>query len=77
MASTNNPFLDEVQAIAEEEGASLVSVCAAIEAEIAELDDSEKQAFLDELKSGRTRFKSCNSCGLQIIRFRNLFYCRR
>lgn len=47
---SNNPFLDEVQAIAEKEGASLVSVCAAIEAEIAELDDSEKQAFLDELK---------------------------
>lgn len=45
----NNPFLEQVQEIAKKEGASLVAVCAAIEAEIAELDDSEKQAFLDEL----------------------------
>lgn len=46
----NNPFLDQVKEIATKEGASIVAVCAAIEAEIAELDDSEKQAFLDELK---------------------------
>jgi len=47
---TNNPYLDQVKEIAEKEGASIVSVCAAIEAEIAELDDSEKKVFLDELK---------------------------
>jgi len=47
---TNNPFLDEVTKIAALEGASIVSVCAALEADIAELDESEKQAFLDELK---------------------------
>jgi GTP-binding protein YchF len=46
----NNPFLDQVKQIAEKEGASLVSVCASLEADIAELEDSEKQAFLDELK---------------------------
>lgn len=45
----NNPYLDEVKKIAEKEGASIVAVCAAIEAEIAELDDSEKEEFLKEL----------------------------
>jgi ribosome-binding ATPase len=45
----NNSYLDEVAEIAKTEGARMVSVCAAIEAEIAELDDEEKEAFLAEL----------------------------
>ncbi|MCW8964703.1 MAG: redox-regulated ATPase YchF [Gammaproteobacteria bacterium] len=45
----NNPFIDQVEAIAEEEGAVVVAVCAAIESEIAVLDDDEKQEFLDDL----------------------------
>jgi GTP-binding protein YchF len=46
---TNNPLLDQVNKIAEMENASVVAVCAAMEAEIAELDDSEKQDFLDSM----------------------------
>lgn len=46
---TNNPLLDEVIKIAQEENARVVVICAAIEAEIAELDDTEKQIFLAEL----------------------------
>ena len=46
---TNNPFLDQVHAIAAKEGACVVSICAALEAEIAELDDAEKKEFLDSL----------------------------
>lgn len=46
---TNNPFLDQVKAHAAKENAQVVSVCAAIEAEIAELDDAEKAGFLKEL----------------------------
>lgn len=46
---TNNPYLDQVTEIAKQEGATVVAVCAAIEAEIAELDDNEKQVFLEEL----------------------------
>ncbi len=45
----NNPMLDKVEAFAANEGASVVSVCAAIEAEIVQLDDDEKQEFLDDL----------------------------
>ncbi|RMS88522.1 Ribosome-binding ATPase YchF [Pseudomonas savastanoi] len=46
----NNPLLDVVRAIAEEEGAMLVPVCNKIEAEIAELDDGEeKDMFLEAL----------------------------
>jgi GTP-binding protein YchF len=46
---SNNPFLAEVEQIAADEGASVVVVCAAIEAEIAELEDAEKIEFLAEL----------------------------
>ena len=46
----NNPHLDVVKAIAEEEGAIVVPVCNKIEAEIAELDvDEEKQMFLESM----------------------------
>ncbi len=45
----NNPHLDVVIDIAKKEGAGVVVICAAIEAEIAELDDEEKVEFLAEI----------------------------
>jgi hypothetical protein len=45
----NNPYLDMVNRHAEAEGAIVVPVCAAIEAELVELDDADKQEFLREL----------------------------
>lgn len=45
----NNPMLDSVKAFAEKEGSMVVPICAAIEAEISQLDDDEKQEFLDDL----------------------------
>ncbi|AAP95874.1 redox-regulated ATPase YchF [[Haemophilus] ducreyi] len=45
----NNPYLDRVRQLAEQEGAVVVPVCAAIEAEIAELEDEEKVDFLQDL----------------------------
>jgi GTP-binding protein YchF len=46
---TNNPLLNQVQQLANKENASLVAVCASLEADIAELDDTEKKEFLNEL----------------------------
>jgi hypothetical protein len=43
----NNPYLDAVQKVADEQGAAVVPVCAAIESEIAELDDEDKLDFLE------------------------------
>lgn len=45
----NNPLLDQVRALAESEGAVVVPVCAAIEAEILELDDEARDEFLADL----------------------------
>jgi len=46
---TDNPLLEAVQALAAAEGAVVVPVCAAIEAELAGLDEAERQEFMAEL----------------------------
>ncbi len=45
----NNPHLDAVLKYAAEEDAVVVPICNKIEAEIAELDDADRQEFLDTL----------------------------
>jgi len=45
----NNPLLDSVRTFAAQEGTMVVPICAAIEAEIAQLDDEEKKEFLEDL----------------------------
>ena len=45
----NNPYLDKVKQIAAAEGSVVVAVCASIEAELIELDDEERNEFLDEM----------------------------
>lgn len=45
----NNPFLDRIKAYAKEEGAEVVPVCAAFEAEVSQLDDADKEDFLAEI----------------------------
>jgi len=45
----NNPHLDTVRELAESEGAQIVAICNKLEAEIAELDDEERDVFLEDL----------------------------
>ena len=45
----NNPYLDAVIAIADQEGAVVVPICNKLEAEIGELEDDERDEFLQEL----------------------------
>ncbi|MFA6409202.1 MAG: redox-regulated ATPase YchF [Gammaproteobacteria bacterium] len=45
----NNPFLTTVEKLAKEENAEVVPICAAIEAEIAQLNEEDKSEFLDSL----------------------------
>jgi GTP-binding protein YchF len=45
----NNPHLDAVRARAAAEGAEVVPVCAAIEEEMAQLDDADRDEFLKDL----------------------------
>ena len=45
----NNPYLDAVKAIAEQDGSIVVPICNKLEAEIAELEDDERDEFLQEM----------------------------
>jgi GTP-binding protein YchF len=46
---TQNPFLEQIHELAEKEHAKVVTICAAIEAELVSLTDEEKNGFLAEL----------------------------
>ncbi|PRP69209.1 redox-regulated ATPase YchF [Chromobacterium amazonense] len=46
---SNNPLLAKVEEYAAREGAPVVALCAAIESEIAELEDADKAEFLETL----------------------------
>ena len=45
----NNPHLEAVRQYAEKEHSPVVAVCAAIEAEIADLEDEDKTVFLEDM----------------------------
>ncbi len=45
----NNPHLDRLRELAAKENAPVVALCAAIESEIADLDDADKAEFLQEM----------------------------
>ncbi|MCC5791549.1 MAG: redox-regulated ATPase YchF [Legionellaceae bacterium] len=45
----NNPLLDQVTALAAAENASIVAICAATEAELIELEETERLEFMQEM----------------------------
>ena len=46
---TNNPLLDQLIDYAQSQHAPIVAICAAIEAEIADMDDADKTEFLTDM----------------------------
>ncbi len=45
----NNPYLDRLHEYAAKQGAPVVAICAKIEAELADMDDEDRQMFLAEI----------------------------
>ncbi|NMP16400.1 redox-regulated ATPase YchF [Thalassotalea sp. Y01] len=45
----DNPYLDQVREIAESEGAVVVPVCAEIEGELSEMDEDDREMFMEEM----------------------------
>jgi ribosome-binding ATPase YchF (GTP1/OBG family) len=45
----DNPLLEQVEEYAKREGAPVVPVCAALEAQIADLSEEDKQVFLEDM----------------------------
>ena len=46
---TNNPLLDRLTAFAQAQKAPVVAICAKLEADMSEMDDADRQMFLEEL----------------------------
>lgn len=68
-----NAFVDQVQAHALKDGAEVVVVCAAIEAEIAQLDEGDKQAFLDDLKLSEPGLNRVIRTGYRLLGLQTYF----
>ena len=69
----NNSFLDKVKALADKENAMVVPICAAIEAEIAQLDDDEKKEFLDDLGLEEPGLNRVVRAGYQLLNLATYF----
>ena len=69
----NNPYLDKVAARAIEEGAQLVAVCAAIEAELVELDVDERDEYLKELGFDEPGLNRVIRAGYDLLRLQTYF----
>ena len=69
----NNPFLDKVRAYAEAEGSLVVPVCAAFEAEIAQLDEADKAEFLAEIGMKEPGLNRVIRCGYRLLNLATYF----
>ena len=69
----NNPMLDSVTGYAAAEGAEVVAICAAIEAEIALLDDSDKMDFLADLGFEEPGLNRVVRCGYALLGLQTYF----
>ena len=68
----NNPYVQKLREYAKSESAEVVVICAKIEEEISELEDEEKQMFLEELglkQSGLDRLVQASYSLLGLISF--------
>ncbi len=70
--AAENPYVQAVQRLAEAEGSGVVAICAEIEAQMAELEDDERQMFLEELgieESGLDKLVKASYSLLNLISF--------
>lgn len=69
----NNPYVDAVRELAQQDGAEVVVICAAIEAEIAQLDDADKAEFLAELGLEEPGLDRVIRCAYKLLGLQTFF----
>jgi GTP-binding protein YchF len=71
---TNNPHLERLMTYAASTEASVIPICATLEAEIAQLDNAEEQAlFLQELGLQQTGLDRVIAAGYQLLELETFF----
>jgi GTP-binding protein YchF len=69
----NNPYLDQVRAIALTEGSVVVAVCAAVESDIAELEDADRAEFMAELGIEEPGLNRVIRAGYELLNLQTYF----
>ncbi len=69
----NNPYLDEVQKIADAEGAIVVAVCAEIESELSEMDDDDREEFMADLGLEEPGLNRVINAGYSLLHLQTYF----
>ena len=69
----NNPFLDQVRAIAAKEGSVVVPVCAAIESDLAEMEDADRDEFMAELGLKEPGLNRVIRAGYELLNLQTYF----
>jgi GTP-binding protein YchF len=69
----NNPLLTRVENFAKQENAIVVAISAAMEAEIAELEDEDKQEFLQEMGLSEAGLDRLIHAGYQLLGLQTYF----
>ncbi len=69
----NNPLLDTVIEFAKADNADVIAVCAAIESEIAELDEDEKMEFLSDLGLDEPGLNRVIRAGYKLLQLQTYF----
>jgi len=69
----NNPYLEQVRTQAASEGAQVVAVCAATEAELVSLDAEERQEFLDEMGLSEPGLNRVIHAGYRLLGLQSFF----
>ena len=69
----NNPYLDEVQKIADAEGAIVVAVCAEIESELSEMDDEDRVEFMADLGLEEPGLNRVINAGYSLLHLQTYF----
>jgi GTP-binding protein YchF len=71
---TENQFVEAVRAMAQEEGAEVLTICAAIEADIAELESFEdRQAFLEDLGLAESGVEKLIKAAYRLLKLQTYF----
>ncbi|PKI16942.1 redox-regulated ATPase YchF [Colwellia sp. 12G3] len=69
----NNPYLDQVQKIADAEGAIVVAVCAEIESELSEMDDEDRIEFMAEMGLEEPGLNRVINAGYSLLHLQTYF----
>jgi GTP-binding protein YchF len=70
---SDNPHLDAVIKFAESENSEAIAICADIEAEISELEDEEKYAFLSEMGQSQSGLDRLIEAGYKLLGLQTYF----